>query len=102
MNTTPNERDREVAEDVASSANIVTCDGYYEIDIDAVEIVIATYRAEIEAAARADERAKIVAFARKQSVFYGPDKSANAIVGEWSEAIDVLADAIESGEIDRG
>lgn len=46
--------DEEWAEEVASAANIVTNGGYYEIDIDAVTLVIARHReaAEAEAGAR--------------------------------------------------
>lgn len=40
------QRAEEVAEEVVSSANIVTNGGYYEIDIDAVSAVIARFEAE--------------------------------------------------------
>ena len=45
--------DEEWAEEVASAANIVTNGGYYEIDIDAVTLVIARHREAAEAAASA-------------------------------------------------
>jgi len=40
QDTTPEARARELAEQVVSAANIVSHDGYYELDIDAVTAVL--------------------------------------------------------------
>lgn len=53
--------DEEWAEEVASAANIVTNGGYYEIDIDAVTLVIARHREAAEAASKAREAALVEA-----------------------------------------
>ncbi len=55
--------DEEWAEEVASAANIVTNGGYYEIDIDAVALVIARHREAAEAASKAREAALVEALA---------------------------------------
>ena len=56
--------DEEWAEEVASAANIVTNGGYYEIDIDAVTLVIARHRQSAEAASKAREAALVEALER--------------------------------------
>lgn len=47
------QRAEEVAEEIVSAANIVTNGGYYEIDIDAVSVVVARFEAEVTQSATA-------------------------------------------------
>src|SRR5687768_10187209 len=59
MTRTPSQRAREAAEAIVSAANIFTCGGYYEIDLDTVEVLVAQFEAETleMAAGVADEHA---------------------------------------------
>ncbi len=76
--TQPSERDREVAEEICvylwqrmEGEGLPTATG-----------ILATYRAEIEAAARADERARIVAWLREW-----PDEPKNATIHWVADAL---------------
>ena len=55
------QRAEEVAEEIVSTANIVTNGGYYEIDIDAVSAVVARFEAEVRATATTPLEARIAA-----------------------------------------
>jgi len=54
-----------VAEQAYSAGNLVTCDGYYEFDLDAAAAVIAAAIAALDAA-RGDPVARVVEFIREQ------------------------------------
>lgn len=70
-----------VAEEIVSAANVTTCDGYYEVDIDAAAAVIE--RAIADAVAK--ERTKAEALAEALRVFadeawkYEPDEGDSAL-----------------------
>lgn len=60
----PEDVDMVAAENAAGSANLVTCDGYYEFDLEALTQAFAKHRALGIAQGRAEATAEIVALRR--------------------------------------
>ena len=82
--------DEEWAEEVASAANIVTNGGYYEIDIDAVTLVIARHREAADAASKAREAALVEALHLAASRFQVASVDA-ILAGETRLSADCIA-----------
>lgn len=57
---TPSQDAREAAEEAVSAANIVSHDGYYEVDIDAVTAVFARFEAHLRSTSPAGEAGEMV------------------------------------------
>lgn len=82
--TPVSQRAREAAEAIVSAANIVTCDGYYEIDLDKVELFVAKFEAEtLERAAKCAE-AELVDLEDDPNIV---DDVCNTTVSEIARAI---------------
>ena len=97
--TDPNALAAKAAEHAYSAGNLVTCDGYYEFNLDAAQAAIATLDA-----VRGDQVARVVEWLRKENGLCDCHAHSETECGcgawdDWkTKPLLEIADAIERGE----